>query len=125
MKEQNIVKHFDNGWIVGLTSRNDVVVESPNKNTFFPYLHPNGSDLIDGTWDNNEGRRTEEMPMAVKLFVKDLLERRKRLRNETYAEREIFEDEEDLDDSLNYPPTMEDLGFGDGVAKLDCSGDEI
>ena len=119
MKEQNIVKHFDNGWIVGLTSRNDAVVESPNKNTFFPYLNPNGSELIDGTWDNNEGRRTEEMPVAVKLFVKDLLERRKKLRNETYAEREVFEDEDDADDECLRPPTMEDLGFGDGVAHLD------
>lgn len=117
MKESNILKKFPSGWIVGLTaSNNNVHIESPKKHHFTTYLLKNGSLGVGGP-----PSLFKSIPAEVREMCHGLLKKRMQLRKTQSATRveDDFSDSES-DDTYDEIPTMEELGFKDGVAHLDC-----
>lgn len=120
MKESNIVTKFGNGWIVGLSDGNRIIVESPSGETVEPYTGSCGRIL--GLVRGDEIMEIRDTAVIAK--VRDLWARKNKAYESALAAGDIppvdgdLSEAEDSGDDMDDdgPATLESLGFdGDTV----------
>lgn len=114
MKPCNIVKQFGNGWVVGLSASNRVLVETPAGEVVEPYEGP-GKQLF-GTVVGDETIKIDDREVCE--VVRHLWERQTLAEEQARAAGEfISESENELPDFD--APTLEDLGFEGGSVRIE------
>lgn len=112
MKPSNVIKSFESGWLVGLSSgSNRVLVQTPTGEVFHPYEGP-GHKMFGTTIDN----ATVSVVKEVAAFVRHLWEKREEVREceQAAQEDEIEKLARELTGEDEEGPTLGDLGFTDG-----------
>lgn len=117
MKPRNVIQSFPDGWKVGLSDNNHVVVETPTKKILQPYIGPRNTLFGKALNDGDDTADTIKIPVAVASLVETLWKKQEQLEQDkqVQAQEEIEEIARELTEEDEGNPTLEDLGFGDSV----------
>lgn len=120
MKPRNVIQTFPDGWKVGLSDNNHVVVETPTGKLLEPYTGPRNTGFGKAINEGDESADTIKIPAVVFSLVERLWAKQIALEEGSKARREdeIEEIARELTDEDDVDPTLEDLGFG-GVVHVE------
>lgn len=123
MKKNNVIQSFKSGWIIGLSDSNRVIVQSPAGDIVEPYEGP--SHQIFGVAQGDEVIHINDAEVVAK--VRALWKRKIEAHEKALAAGDVDPVDGDLSEAETNSdefadehdaPTLEDLGFNGGVARV-------
>jgi hypothetical protein len=116
MKQNNIIKSFSSGWILGLSDGNRVLVETPSGESFEPYEGP--GHQIFGTVEGDETVKVNDPEVCAD--IRKLWHKKHEAHEKALAAGDVDPVDGDLSEAENdgeqeEVPTLHDLGFDDSV----------